>query len=151
VDGPSQRPTVPIPNSIVIEHEVTNASDLGQVPRDGVAGAEHPAAAPQRVLAQGAGRLELAPLGQGDGEAGRRPQCDRMVRAEHPAAALQGVLAQHAGRLGLTQLDQREDEAGRRRQGGGVVRAEHAAAALQRVLAQAASRLSLPHQKQGLY
>jgi hypothetical protein len=27
----SQRPTVPVPNSIVIEHEVANAVDLGPV------------------------------------------------------------------------------------------------------------------------
>src|SRR3712207_7802009 len=36
VDGRSQRPTVPLPNSIVAEHEVANAGDLGQVQRDGV-------------------------------------------------------------------------------------------------------------------
>ena len=34
--------TVPVPNSIVTEHEVANAGDLGQVQRDGVVRAEHP-------------------------------------------------------------------------------------------------------------
>jgi hypothetical protein len=42
---------VPVPNSIVTEHEVANAGDLGQVQRDGVVRAEPLAAAPQHVLA----------------------------------------------------------------------------------------------------
>ena len=45
---------MPISNNIVIEHEVTNAGDLGQVQRDGVVRAEHSAGALQGVLAQGA-------------------------------------------------------------------------------------------------
>ena len=59
VDGPSQRPTVVVPNSIVTEHEVADAGVLGQVQRDRMVGAERPAGALQGVLAQGAGRLRL--------------------------------------------------------------------------------------------
>src|SRR3712207_7739293 len=56
-----------------------------------------------RSLTQGAGRLRLAQLDQGQGEAGRRQEGDRVVRAEHPAAALQGVVTQGASRLRLAQ------------------------------------------------
>ena len=59
---------MPVPNVIVTEHEVANAGDLGQVLRDEVIGAEHPAAVPQGVLAQRAGRLGLAQPGQGAGQ-----------------------------------------------------------------------------------
>ena len=52
---------MPVPNVIVTEHEVVNSGDLGQVLRDEVTGAEHPAAVPQGVRAQRAGRLDLAP------------------------------------------------------------------------------------------
>jgi len=41
-----------------------------------VVGAEHPVAALQGVLAQGAGRLGLTELGEGEGEGGRRRQGD---------------------------------------------------------------------------
>jgi len=51
---------VPVPDSIVTEHEVAGACDLGQVQRDRVVGAEHPTAALQDVLAQDVGRLDLA-------------------------------------------------------------------------------------------
>jgi hypothetical protein len=54
---------VPVPNSIVTAHEVTNAGDLGQVQRDGVVRAEHSAGALQGILAQRAGRLRLAQPG----------------------------------------------------------------------------------------
>ena len=71
----------------------------------GVVGAERSAAALQRVLAQGAGRLGLAQTGQSEGQRGRRPQGGRVVRAEHPAAALQRVLAEGPGRLCLAHQD----------------------------------------------
>jgi hypothetical protein len=49
--------------------------------------AEHLAAALQGVLAQRAGRLDLAHLEQGEGQGNGRQQGDRVVRAERPAAA----------------------------------------------------------------
>jgi hypothetical protein len=118
VDEPSQRPTVPVPNSVVTEHEVAGAGDLGQVQRDRVVGAQHSAGALQRVLAQGAGRLRFAQPDQGAGQGGRRPQGGRLVGAQYPAAALQGVLAQGAGRLRFAQPDQGAGQGGRRPQGG---------------------------------
>jgi hypothetical protein len=50
------------------------AGSLRQVRRDRVVRAEHPAAALQGVIAQGAGRLGLAPPVKGKGQGDRRPQ-----------------------------------------------------------------------------
>jgi hypothetical protein len=66
---------------------------VGRQPQSaGVVRAEHPAAAPQRVLTQRAGRLGPAQLDQHNDE-GVRPLGGGVVWAEHPAGALQGVLA----------------------------------------------------------
>ena len=89
------------------------ASDLGQVQRDRMVRAEHPAAAPQRVLTQFTGCLCLPPLDQSEGEGGRRPQGSGVVRAGHPAAAPQRVLTQFTGQRGLVLREQGKDEAGR--------------------------------------
>ena len=102
VDGRSQRLTRVVVSSIIIsQHGAADSGGLGQVLGVRVVWAEYPAAALQGVLAQGAGRLRLTQMDQGEGKGGRRPQGDQMIRAEHPAAALQGVLAQGAGRLRL--------------------------------------------------
>ena len=77
--------------------------DLSQVQRDRVVCPEHAAAALQGVLAQGAGRLQLAYCDPGIGQGRRRLQGDGVVVAELAAAALQGVLAQRAGRVHFTQ------------------------------------------------
>src|SRR3712207_5705777 len=77
-----------------------------------------------RSLTQGAGRLRLAQLDQGQGEAGRCQEGDRVVRAEHPAAALQGVVTQGAGRLRLAHRDQGNGETAGGGQGVEMVRAE---------------------------
>ena len=53
---------------IVIEQEVAAADGLGDVPRDRVVRAEHPAVALQSVLAEGAGWLRLAEPDQGERE-----------------------------------------------------------------------------------
>jgi hypothetical protein len=82
---------------------------------------EHPLAALQSVLAEGAGRLPLAHQEQRNGEDGRHPQGDGMVGAEHPAAALQSVLAQHPGRLPFTRHGHGDGESGCRHQRGRVV------------------------------
>src|SRR4051794_15806711 len=63
----SQRPTRAVYSGILIEQELAAAGGLGQVHRDRVVVAEHPAAALQAVLAQGAGRLRLAQRDQGEG------------------------------------------------------------------------------------
>src|SRR3712207_2542846 len=111
----SQRPIGAVGSSTATEHGMASAGGLSEVNGERVVRAELPAAAPQRVLAQDAGRLRLAQLDECAREAGRRTQGDQVVRAELPAAAPQRVLAQDAGRLHLVQPDQGEGEAGRRR------------------------------------
>src|SRR5215217_2618299 len=87
-------PTRAVRGSIATEPKVANAGGLGQVQRDRVVGAQHPAAALQRVLTQGAGRLRRAQQDQRERQGGRRPQGGGVVGAQHSAAALYGVLAQ---------------------------------------------------------
>ena len=72
MDGPSHRVTAGVPNSIVTEREMAGADGLRQGQRDRVVRTEHPAAALQRFLAQGAGRLRLPKLILGAGQSGRR-------------------------------------------------------------------------------
>ncbi|HYO40849.1 MAG TPA: hypothetical protein VER39_14475 [Nocardioidaceae bacterium] len=98
-------------------------------------GTEHPTAALQAVLAQGAGRLGLAHPDQGIGQGGGRPQGDRVVGAEHPAAPLQGVLAQDVGRLDLARLHHVEGEPACGGQGVGVVGAEDLAPTVEQLCA----------------
>ena len=88
----SRRPARAVRSRIATGHGVADSGGLGQVLGDRVVRAEHPAAAPQGVLAQRAGRLDLAEQGQGDGQGGGRTESDRVVRAEDPAAALLRVL-----------------------------------------------------------
>ena len=144
----SQRLTRAVRSRIATRRGVADFGGLSQVLGDRMVGRQRPTAALQGVLAQGAGRLRLAQLDQGEGQGGGRPQGDRVVRAERPAAARQGVLAQGAGRLRFTQRDQGEGQGGCRVQGGGVVAAERPAAARQGVLAQGAGRLRLTQRDQ---
>src|SRR3954447_20439938 len=68
----SQRPAWAVRSRITTGRGVGAAGGLGQVQRERVVGAEHPAAALQGVLAQGVGRLRLAQLVQGLSQGGRR-------------------------------------------------------------------------------
>jgi hypothetical protein len=68
----SQRSAGVVRGGTATEPEVRDADVLGQVQRDRVVRAEHLAAALQRVLAQRAGRLDLAQPDQGEGQGGRR-------------------------------------------------------------------------------
>ena len=56
-------------------------------------GAEHPAAPLHRVLAQGAGRLHLAQLGQGKGESAGSGEGLGIVQAEEGPPAVEQLLA----------------------------------------------------------
>jgi hypothetical protein len=101
------------PSSIVTELKLAAAGGSGEIQRGGVVRAEHSAAALQRVLAQGAGRLSLAHLDPGSGEGGRRRQGGGVVGSEHPVATLQRVLAQDAGLLHTPCTQQRRPRAPR--------------------------------------
>src|SRR4051794_22727328 len=97
----SQWLTRAVRRSLITGHHVVAGCGLHYVLRNGVVGAEHPAAALQRVLTQDASLLHLPQLEQGVGQGGRSQQRGRVVGAEHPAAALQRVLTQDASPLHL--------------------------------------------------
>ena len=85
---------MPVPIVIVTEHEVANAGDLGQVPRDEVVGAKQSAAALTIILSQ----LDEPELARALGE-DTLQRCRRVLGPDHlitltAAATLTFTLAQ---------------------------------------------------------
>jgi hypothetical protein len=84
--GPRSQRTIWAVRRSVATRAAVDVGDLGQVQRDRMLGTEHPVAALQRVLAQGAGCLGLAHVGQDDGQGGGRQQSGLVdeTTAGHP-------------------------------------------------------------------